>query len=124
MRKNVENGFKTIKIKTFPINKTPTFLVIKKQKYLCNPSADCPQTITKIVEVKGVQPKHRIANSINENIMIDFTRNCSIKDIAQDNNVFSNTVFCKLYYLRTLMLTVTDVLGRSVLMILSLEMLS
>lgn len=95
-KKMLKNGFKALKIKTFPINKTPTFLVIKKQKYLCKPSAGCPQTITKIAEIKGIQPKHRIANSVNESIMIDLTKNRSIKDIAQDNNVSSSTVFRKL----------------------------
>lgn len=91
-KKMLKNGFKSIKIKTFPINKTLTFLVIKKQKYLCKPSTDCPQMITKIAEVKGVQPKHRIANSVNESIVIDLAKNRSIKDIAQDNNVSSSTV--------------------------------
>ena len=95
-KRMLKNGFKAIKIKTFPINKTPTFLIIKKQKYLCKPSAGCPQTITKIAEIKGVQPKHRIANSINESIMIDLTKNRSIKDIAQDNNVSLSTIFRKL----------------------------
>lgn len=49
-KKMLKNGFKAIKIKTFSINKILTFLVIKKQKYLCKPSANCPQTITKIAE--------------------------------------------------------------------------
>lgn len=92
----LKNSFKVIKIKTFPINKTPTFLVIKKQKYLYKPLADCPRTVTKIAEVKGVQPKHQIANSVDESIMIDLTKNCSIKDIAQDNNVSSSTILRKL----------------------------
>lgn len=48
--------------------------------------------IIKIAEVKGVQPKHRIANSVNESIVIDLAKNRSIKDIAQDNNVSSSTV--------------------------------
>lgn len=89
-------ALRPLKSRPFQSIKHRPFLFIKKQKYLCKPSADCPQTIIKIAEVKGVQPKHRIANSINESIMIDLTRNNSIKDIAQDNNVSSSTVFRKL----------------------------
>lgn len=88
----LKNGFKTVKIKTLPISKTPTILVINKQKYIYKPSVDCPQTITKIATIKGIQFQTSITDSVNESITIDLTKNRSIKDIAQDNNVSSSTV--------------------------------
>ena len=33
-KRMLKNGFKEVKIKAFPINKTPTILAIKKQKYI------------------------------------------------------------------------------------------
>ena len=95
-KRMLKNGFKEVKIKAFPINKTPTILAIKKQKYICKPSADCPKQVTKIASIKGIQPKHQIADPVNESITIDLTKNRSIKDIAQDNNVSSSTVLRRL----------------------------
>lgn len=95
-KRMLKNEFKEVKIKAFPINKTSTILAIKKQKYICKPSDNCPKQVTKIASIKGIQPKHQIADTINESIAIDLTKNRSIKDIAQDNNVSSNTVLRKL----------------------------
>ena len=78
----LKNGFKEVKIKVFPINKTPTILAIKKQKYIWKPSADCPKQVTKIASIKRIQPKHQITDHVNESITIDLTKNRSIKDIA------------------------------------------
>ena len=73
-KRMLKNGFKEVKIKAFPINKTPTILAIKKQKYICKPSADCPKQVTKIASIKGIQPKHKIADPVNESITIDLTK--------------------------------------------------
>lgn len=48
----LKNGFKAIKIKTLPINKTPVFLIIKKQKYLCKPLADCLKQSLEFLKLK------------------------------------------------------------------------
>lgn len=97
----LKNGFKTVKIKAFPIGKAPTIFSIKKQKYICHPSDNCPKTITKIAEVKGIKAGHQIANTVTDSVMIDLTKNRSIKDIAQDHYVSSSTIIRSLNSLST-----------------------
>ncbi|MBB1085315.1 transposase family protein, partial [Limosilactobacillus fastidiosus] len=65
---------------------------IRKQKYLCKPSPDCPQTITKVARVKDVKYRHHISQAINLRIMMQLTANESQTDIAKELGISDWTV--------------------------------
>ena len=70
----------------------PTIWSIRKQKYLCKPSLDCPQTITKVARVEGVKYRHHISQAIKRRIMMQLTANESQTDIAKELGISDWTV--------------------------------
>ncbi|MCZ4024566.1 transposase family protein, partial [Lactobacillus gasseri] len=50
----LKNGFKTVKVLGPSLHYQPTIWSIRKQKYLCKPSADCPTTVTSFATVKDI----------------------------------------------------------------------
>ncbi|WP_418523990.1 transposase family protein, partial [Limosilactobacillus oris] len=48
----LKNGFKTVNALGPALHYKPTIWSIRKQKYLCKPSTDCPTMVTKIATVK------------------------------------------------------------------------
>ena len=88
-RPMLKNGFRCqpVKILALLIANVPTILLIKKQKYICKPSPQCPETVTKVAEIKGINQGCRIANNVKQAITLDLRRNESQKDIGEQYHV-------------------------------------
>lgn len=97
------NGFRVrnVIVKILPVAGCPAVLSIRKQKYICPPSADCPQTITRVARVKGINDGCRIANVVKYHITEELSESVSMKVIAQHHNVSTNTVIRQLTPLET-----------------------
>ena len=93
-RPMLKNGFccQPVKILALPIANVPTILLIKKQKYICKPSPQCPETVTKVAEIKGINQGCRIANNVKQAITLDLRRNESQKDIGEQYHVSPSMV--------------------------------
>lgn len=64
------NGFRKrpVTIKILTLAGKPAILKIKKQRYLCPPSPQCPKRVTKVAEIQGVNFACRIANVVKYHI--------------------------------------------------------
>ena len=62
----LKNGFRKVMVRGLKVAEVPVMLVIRKQKYLCKPSPECPQTVTKMAEIKGITPSCRIADNVKQ----------------------------------------------------------
>ena len=93
-RPMLKNGYrgKPVKIVALPIANVPTILLIKKQKYICKPSPQCPGTVTKVAEIRGINHGCRIANNVKQAITLTLRRNESQKDIGEQYYVSPSTV--------------------------------
>jgi transposase len=93
-RPMLKNGYRRqpVKILALPIANVPTILLIRKQKYICKPSSQCPETVTKIAEINGINHGCRIANNVKQAITLDLRRNESQKDIGEQYYVSPSTV--------------------------------
>lgn len=87
-----KNGFKTVNYHGADLHYKPTVWSIKKQKYLCPASPQCPQVVTKLATVEDVQYRHHIATGIKQRIMMQLAKNESQTDIADDFSVSDWTV--------------------------------
>lgn len=88
------NGLRTkpVIIRILSLAGEPTILSIKKQKYICKPSAFCPKVITKLAPVQGIDKGCRIANLVKHHITMCLNQNISQTDIAKNHFVSPNTV--------------------------------
>ena len=93
-RPMLKNGYRhqPVKVKGLLIANVPTFLFIKKQKYICKPSPSCPHTVTKVAQIKGIHQGCRIADNVKQAIILQLRKNESQKDIGEQYNVSSSTV--------------------------------
>ncbi len=87
-----KNGFREVKYHGTDLHYKPTIWSVKKQKYLCPASPQCPKTVTKLAAVEDVQYRHHIATNIKQRIMMQLTKNESQTDIADDFSVSDWTV--------------------------------
>jgi transposase len=87
-----KNGIKIVNYHGADLHYKPTVWSIKKQKYICPASPQCPQTVTKLAPVEDVQYRHHIATSIKQRIMMQLVKNESQTDIADDFSVSDWTV--------------------------------
>ena len=88
----LKNGFKTVNALGPSLHYQPTIWSIRKQKYLCKPSADCPTMVTKIATVKDIDYRNHIAWAIKQRAMMLLTTNQSQKDLAKTLGVSDWTV--------------------------------
>jgi transposase len=93
-RPMLKNGYRrqSVKILALPIANVPTILLIRKQKYICKPSPQCPRTVTKVAEIKGINHGCRITNNVKRAIILTLRRNESQKDIGEQYYVSPSTV--------------------------------
>ena len=66
--------------------------MIRKQKYICKPTAACPATVTKVVTINGISRGCRITNNVKQYITKDLHRNISQKELAKTYHVSASTV--------------------------------
>lgn len=83
----IKNGSKVSNIKLLPLNGLPTFLKLKKQRFLCK---ECNHTF--IAETNIVRKHCFLSNFIKKKILVDLQQKKSEKDIAFDNFVSHSTV--------------------------------
>lgn len=88
----LKNGFKTVKVLGPSLHYQPTIWSIRKQKYLCKPSADCPTTVTSFATVKDIDYRNHIAWTIKQRAMMLLTTNQSQKDLAKSLGISDWTV--------------------------------
>lgn len=90
----LKNGFRhrPVTVTALSIAGTRTVLKIRKQQYICKPSASCPKTVTKVAEIKGISRGCRIVDNVKQRIIIDLHRNISQKELAQEYYVSASTV--------------------------------
>ena len=88
----LKNGFKLVKVLGPSLHYEPTIWSICKQKYLCKPSLNCPQTITKVAKVEDVKYHHHISQAIKQRVMMQLTVNESQTDIAKELGISDWTV--------------------------------
>lgn len=88
----LKNGFKTVNALGPSLHYQPTVWSIRKQKYLCKPSADCPTMVTKIATVKDIDYRNHIAWAIKQRAMMLLTTNQSQKDLAKALGISDWTV--------------------------------
>lgn len=88
----LKNGFKTVKVHGPSLHYQPTVWSIRKQKYLCKPSADCPTTVTSFATVKDIDYRNHIAWTIKQRAMMLLTTNQSQKDLAKSLGISDWTV--------------------------------
>lgn len=86
------HGFRPVRITTLPSTGQKMVLRIRKQKYLCKPSASCPQTITASAPINGIHKNCRIADLVKYHIVLDLADNQSLTTIAKQNLISANTV--------------------------------
>ena len=87
-----KNGFREVKYHGTDLHYKPTIWSVRKQKYLCPASPQCPETVTKLAAVEDVQYRHHIATNIKKRIMMQLTKNESQTDIADNFSVSDWTV--------------------------------
>lgn len=88
----LKNGFKTVNALGPSLHYKPTIWSIRKQKYICKPTNDCPTTITKFATVKDIDYRNHIAWAIKQRAMMLLTTNQSQKDLAKVLGVSDWTV--------------------------------
>lgn len=86
------NGFKSVQCIGPALHYEPTIWSIRKQKYICKPSPECPQTVTRLAQVQDIQFHNHIARCIKQRIMMQLTNNASQNKIANDYAVSDWTV--------------------------------
>lgn len=88
----LKNGFKTVDALGPSLHYKPTIWSIRKQKYLCKPSADCPTMVTQLATVKDIDYRNHIAWAIKQRAMMLLTTNQSQKDLAKALGISDWTV--------------------------------
>lgn len=90
----LKNGFRhrPVVITALSVAGMKTILMIRKQQYICKPSVQCPETITKIASIHGIRRGCRIANNVKQYITKDLHRNISQKELAKNYYVSASTV--------------------------------
>lgn len=88
----LKNGFKTVNVLGPSLHYQPTIWSIRKQKYLCKPSSDCPSTITEVAKVKDIRYRQHISQAIKQRVMMQLTTNESQIDIAKELGISDWTV--------------------------------
>lgn len=88
----LKNGFKTVNVLGPSLHYQSTIWSIRKQKYLCNPSSDCPSTITEMAKVKDIRYRQHISQAIKQRVMMQLTTNESQIDIAKELGISDWTV--------------------------------
>lgn len=83
----VKNGTKLTHPLLLDMAGCPTYLELKKQRFLCR---ECGQTF--IAETTMVKKRCHISNDVKHSIAVQGTRNISEKDIAREHRVSNNTV--------------------------------
>lgn len=91
-KKMKRNGFKTVKMIGLPSGGLTNIFSIRKQKYLCPSSGTCPQTITKLAEIKDVRANNQISQAVKYQAVSKLGQNISQKDIAADFGISGMTV--------------------------------
>ena len=88
------NGFRKscVTVKVLPTAGDPTVLKIRKQQYICPSTKKCPQIVTRVAKIAGIGNGCRIANNVKYHIAQELSRSISMKDIAQQHGVSTNTV--------------------------------
>lgn len=86
--KIIKHGFKKTKIMLPKQSRINTYLILKKQRYLCK---HCNRTFT--LSSSEVEKHCFIGKKVKASVAIDLTEKSSIKDIAKRNNVSSSTVY-------------------------------
>ena len=88
----LKNGFRTVNALGPSLHYKPTIWSIRKQKYLCKPSDDCPNTVTRLAQVKDIDYHTHITWAIKQRAMMLLTTNQSQKDLAKSLGVSDWTV--------------------------------
>lgn len=83
----VKNGTKLTHPLLLDMAGCPTYLELKKQRFLCR---ECGQTF--IAETTMVKKRCHISNDVKHSIAVQGPRNISEKDIAREHRVSNNTV--------------------------------
>lgn len=83
----VKNGLKTTRPLLLDTAGYPTYLNLKKQRFLCR---ECGKTF--IAETNVVKKRCHISEDVKRSIAVNGTRNMSEKDIAQVHRVSNHTV--------------------------------
>lgn len=93
-RPMLKNGFRhrPVVITALSVAGMKTVLKIRKQKYICKPTAACPATVTKVATINGISRGCRIANNVKQYITKDLHRNISQKELAKNYYVSASTV--------------------------------
>ncbi|MBU7462473.1 ISL3 family transposase [Lactiplantibacillus pentosus] len=91
-RKMLRNGFKLTKAVGLPAAGVTNILCIRKQKFICPKSKKCPQVITKIAKVAGIQPKNQISDAVRYRAVIELGKNISQTDIAENYAISPMTI--------------------------------
>ena len=93
-RPMLKNGFRQrpVVVTALSVAGVKTFLMIRKQQYICKPTAECPETVTKVATIHGISRGCRIANNVKQYITKDLHRNISQKELAKDYYVSASTV--------------------------------
>lgn len=77
---------------TVSIAQSPIIWSIRKQKYICKPSPDCPATVTQVAAVADVPFRHHIVQLIKQRLACALAQDKSQKDIADEFLVSDWTV--------------------------------
>lgn len=88
----LKNGFKKVNYQGPSVHYQPVIWSIRKQKYICKPSRECPATVTQVAEVSDVPFRHHIAQLIKQRMACALAQNKSQKDVANDFFVSDWTV--------------------------------
>lgn len=88
----LKNGFKEVNYQGPTVHYQPVIWSIRKQKYICKPSRECPATVTQVAEVSDVPFRHHIAQLIKQRLACALAQNKSQKDVANDFFVSDWTV--------------------------------
>lgn len=91
-RKMLRNGFKLTKAVGLLAAGVTNILCIRKQKFICPKSKKCPQVITKIAKVAGIQPKNQISDAVKYRAVIELGKNISQTDIAENYAISPMTI--------------------------------
>ena len=87
-----KNGFKTVRSLGPSLHYKPAIWSIRKQKYICKPSENCPKTVTDFAKVTDLKYRHHIALAVKQRIMMQLSTNESQTDIAKSFGVSDWTV--------------------------------
>lgn len=88
----LKNGFKTVNALGPSLHYKPTIWSIRKQKYLCKPSTNCPTTVTRLAAVTDIDYRNHIAWAIKQRAMMLLTTNQSQTDLAKTLGVSDWTI--------------------------------